>query len=119
MVRAVYQAAALAPIIYHKPAGAHWQEPASKAHGRVEQRAIHVLPAEALSVECRDAWQSIRQIDKVERIRHIKKKGKWAAETETAWLITSLPAQQVSPETLLFTTVNTGALKIIYNGIRM
>jgi len=44
-------------------------------HGRIEQRSIHVLPAEALSVECRDVWKSIRQIAKAERIRHIKKKG--------------------------------------------
>jgi predicted transposase YbfD/YdcC len=70
-------------------------------HGWIEQRSIHVLPAEALSIECRDVWKSIRQIAKVERIRNIKKKGRWAAEAETAWLITSLPAQQASPEVLL------------------
>ena len=62
---------------------------------------IQVLPAEALSVDCRDRWQSIRQVAKVERTRTFKKKGKWVAETETAWLITSLSAQQALPEALL------------------
>jgi hypothetical protein len=33
--------------------------------------------------------------------RDIKKKGKWVAENETVWLITSLLAQQASPQALL------------------
>jgi predicted transposase YbfD/YdcC len=53
---------------------ANWHEPASKAQGRIEQPVIHVLPAEALSVDCRNAWGRIRQIGKVERTCSIQKK---------------------------------------------
>lgn len=80
---------------------ASWHEDENKAHGRIERRVIHVLPHEALSEECRQAWPSIRQIAKVERLRHVKKKGRWVEESETAWLIASLPSTEASPDVLL------------------
>jgi hypothetical protein len=49
-----------------------------KAHGRIEQRIIEVLPAEALGPH--PEWPSIAQIAKVERRREVKRKGQWAAD---------------------------------------
>jgi predicted transposase YbfD/YdcC len=80
---------------------ARWHEDENKAHGRIEKRVIYVLPCEALSEDSRKAWPSIRQIAKIERSRHIKKKGKWVDESETAWLISSLTSAEASPEALL------------------
>lgn len=80
---------------------ASWHEEETKAHGRIERRSINVLPCEALSEEERKAWPSICQIAKVERLRLVKKKGKWIDESETAWLITSLPSTEASPDVLL------------------
>lgn len=59
-----------------------------------------MLPVAALG-PCRHEWPSVRQIAKIERVRQIKKKGKWVVEHETAWLITSLSADEASPQALL------------------
>ena len=59
------------------------------------------MPAEALSAFCRLAWPSVRQIARVDRTREFTKKGKRVIENETAWLITSLSADEASPQALL------------------
>jgi hypothetical protein len=88
-------------------------------HGRIEQRSIHVLPAEALSVECRDVWKSIRQIAKAERIRHIKKKVSGRRKLKPLGLSRAFRHNRHRQRFCLDTTASIGALKIIYTGIRM
>ena len=77
-----------------------YTEPATKAHGRIEQRSIDVLPAAALG-PLLEEWPSVRQIARVTRKREVKRKGVWVATDETAWLITSLSSAQTSAAALL------------------
>jgi len=71
-----------------------------KAHGRIERRRIDVLPAAAAAIE--DEWPTARQICRVTRWRQRKVNGKWQdPKVEIVYLITSLSAQDASPEALL------------------
>jgi predicted transposase YbfD/YdcC len=70
-----------------------------KAHGRIEQRSIDVLPAEAAGIK--DEWPTVRQICRVCRSRQIKKKGRWQETKETVYLITSLPPASATPHAIL------------------
>jgi predicted transposase YbfD/YdcC len=73
--------------------------PVEKAHGRIENRSIDVLPAQALPS---DTWPTIRQICRIRRSRRHKKNGiRQEPEEETVFLITSLPRDQASPKRLL------------------
>lgn len=58
-----------------------------------------MLPVAALGEI--EGWPSIRQIARLRRQRAVKRKGAWATENETAWLITSLSSAQASPKALL------------------
>jgi predicted transposase YbfD/YdcC len=76
-------------------------EPTVKARGRIEQRTIEVLPAEALSKEIGKEWKGLNQIARVTRVREVKKKGVWKIETEVAYLITSLSPETALPQEIL------------------
>lgn len=77
-----------------------WESEPEKAHGRIEQRTILVLPAEAAGIEQR--WPGVKQICQVRRSRQKKKGGVWQPPSvETAYLITSLPAETAHPEDIL------------------
>jgi predicted transposase YbfD/YdcC len=77
-----------------------WESPAEKAHGRIEQRTIDVLPAEAAGIE--DEWPGVRQICRVTRSRQRKKGGVWQEPViEIAYLVTSLSGATAHPQQLL------------------
>jgi hypothetical protein len=77
-----------------------WESPAEKGHGRIEQRAIEVLPAEAAGIE--EEWPGVRQICRVWRSRQKKKGGVWQEPSiEIAYLITSFAAEAASPQDIL------------------
>lgn len=75
-----------------------WDSGVEKAHGRIERRAIDVLPAEAAGIE--REWPTVEQICRVRRWRQVKKNGEWQKpQHEVVYLISSLPA--ASPQALL------------------
>jgi len=71
------------------------------AHGRIEQRSIDVLPAQAAGIG--QDWPSARQICRVTRYRQGKKNGQWKkAEQEIVYLIARFPdGVEATPEELL------------------
>ena len=56
-----------------------WNSGVEKAHGRIEWRAIDVLPAEAAGIQ--GEWPTVRQICRVIRSRQVKKNGEWQKAT--------------------------------------
>lgn len=70
-----------------------------KAHGRIEQRVIDVLPAQAAGLD--EEWPTAKQICRVTRQRWRKIGGEWKASPEVVYLITSLEAHDASPKALL------------------
>src|SRR5271157_6418569 len=52
-----------------------WNSAVEKAHGRIEWRAIDVLPAEAAGIQ--GEWPTVRQICRVIRSRQVKKNAEW------------------------------------------
>jgi hypothetical protein len=77
-----------------------WESAPEKAHGRIEQRTIEVLPAEAAGIE--QGWPGVKQICRVCRSRQKKKGGVWQPPAiEIAYLITSLPAETALPKDIL------------------
>ena len=76
-----------------------WNSGVEKAHGRIEWRAIDVLPAEAAGIQ--GEWPTVRQICRVIRSRQVKKNGEWQKpQHEVVYLVSSLPAA-ASPQALL------------------
>ena len=76
-----------------------WNSDVEKAHGRIEWRAIDVLPAEAVGIQ--GEWPTVRQICRVIRSRQVKKNGEWQKpQHEVVYLVSSLPAA-TSPQALL------------------
>ena len=75
-----------------------WDSGVEKAHGRIERRAIDVLPAEAAGIE--REWPTVGQICRVRRWRQVKKNGEWQKpQHDVVYLISSLTA--ASPQALL------------------
>jgi predicted transposase YbfD/YdcC len=73
---------------------------ATKAHGRIEQRRIEVLPVQAAGIT--QDWPTVSQICRVTRSRQRRVKGMWQEpQQEIAYLITSLTKDEASPEDLL------------------
>jgi hypothetical protein len=71
-----------------------------KAHGRIERRLIEALPVEAAGIN--EEWPTVRQICRVTRWRQRKINGKWQEpKVEIVYLITSLSAEEASPQVLL------------------
>ena len=71
-----------------------------KGHGRIEQRLIEVLPA--LAADIQETWGTVKQVCRVRRLIQRKKKGAWQpVKEETVYLITSLSAEEASPQDLL------------------
>ena len=76
-----------------------WNSGVEKAHGRIEWRAIDVLPAEAAGIQ--GEWPTVRQICRVIRSRQVKKNAEWQTpQHEVVYLVSSLPAA-ASPQALL------------------
>src|SRR5271157_3603002 len=74
-----------------------WNSAVEKAHGRIEWRAIDVLPAEAAGIQ--GEWPTVRQICRVIRSRQVKKNAEWQKpQHEVVYLVSSSPA---SPQALL------------------
>lgn len=77
------------------------EDPPDKAHGRIEQRSIAVLPAMAIG-DMAEGWAGLAQIACVLRSRQVKKGGIWQKPyIETVYLISSLSAEEASPKALL------------------
>lgn len=84
------------PLFFPEP----WHAPPDPGHGRIDQRSIALLPAQALSKSMRAAWPSLRTIACVTRKRdHVRAGRIMKTEVETTYLITSLDAPR--PATLL------------------
>ncbi|MGA8159115.1 MAG: ISAs1 family transposase, partial [Rhodoplanes sp.] len=76
-----------------------WNSGVEKAHGRIEWRAIDVLPTEAAGIQ--GEGPTVRQICRVIRSRQVKKNGEWQKpQHEVVYLVSSLPAA-ASPQALL------------------
>src|SRR4029077_17012233 len=76
-----------------------WDGGVEKAHGRIEQRAIDVLPAEAAGIE--GECSRVGQISRVRLWRQVKKNGVCQPpQHEVVHLISSLTAA-TSPQALL------------------
>jgi predicted transposase YbfD/YdcC len=78
-----------------------------KAHGRIEQRSIEVLPAAAAGIET--DWPSVTHICRITRLRQVRKGGQWQERApEVVHLIARLPkpasaqaASEISPRAIL------------------
>ena len=69
-----------------------WNSGVEKAHGRIEWRAIDVLPAEAAGIQ--GEWPTVRQICRVIRSRQVKKNAEWQKpQHEVVYLVSSLPTK--------------------------
>ena len=69
-------------------------------HGRIDMRHIDLLPADALTEHMRFAWPTVRSIVRITRQRaHVRAGNIVKSQTETAYLITSLP--KPDPEHIL------------------
>jgi len=66
------------------------------SRGRIETRAIRVLPAPAGT-----GFEDVRQAVLIERYTTYKKKGQWLTRAEAVLYITSLGAEETTPEDLL------------------
>ena len=96
---------------------AHWQEQPHPGHGRIDQRPIELLPANALSAYMRTAWPTIRSSARVTRNRPHVRAGKLnprviKSEVETTYLISSIAAP--APESLLKLTRNHWKIEIMH-----
>jgi predicted transposase YbfD/YdcC len=89
-----------------------YESGAEKAHGRIEQRSIEVLPAEAAGIK--DDWPTVRQICRVCRSRQIKKNGRWQETKEIVYLITSLPPARATPSAILQTNRGHWGIEIMH-----
>ena len=89
-----------------------WNSGVEKAHGRIEWRAIDVLPAEAAGIQ--GEWPTVRQICRVIRSRQVKKNGEWQKpQHEVVYLVSSLPAA-ASPQALLGVNHNDWRIEIMH-----
>ncbi|WP_419903998.1 ISAs1 family transposase [Kiloniella sp.] len=92
---------------------AQWQEQPQPGHGRIDQRHIELLPANALSQYMRNAWPTIRTIARVTRNRQDVRAGNIIkSETETTYLISSMVAP--TPETILRLNRNHWQIEIMH-----
>jgi len=72
------------PLFFPEP----WHAPPDPGHGRIDQRSIALLPAQALSKSMRAAWPSLRTIACVTRKRdHVRAGRIMKTEVETTYLI--------------------------------
>ncbi len=92
---------------------AQWREQPQPGHGRIDQRHIEILPANALSQYMRNAWPTINTIARVTRNRQHVRAGKVTkSETETTYLISSISAP--TPETILRLNRNHWQIEIMH-----
>lgn len=92
---------------------AGWQEQPQSGHGRIDQRHIELLPANALSEYMRKAWPTIHTIARVTRNRqHVRAGNITKSETEITYLISSLGT--ASPETILRLNRNHWQIEIMH-----
>ena len=67
-----------------------WHAPPEADHGRIEQRQIAILSAEALGEHIGEPWPTVRSIVRIVRKREHFGDGRMTkTETETVWLVTS------------------------------
>ena len=72
-----------------------------------------MLPARAADIE--KDWPSVKQICRVTRFRQPMKNGEWKdLGVEVAYLVTSLPASETSPEALLCANRGHWAIEIMH-----
>ena len=90
-----------------------WQDPPQLGHGRIDQRQIAILPAEALSEYMREQWPTIQSIARVNRTRAHVRAGKTVkTQTETAYLITSF--SKPTPQKVLKLNRNHWGIEIMH-----
>ena len=90
----------LGSIDWERDATGRFEEPFSKAHGRIEQRTIHVMTPLKGAIN----YPGVSQIARITRYREVLKQDMAGTDEEdrtTAYLITSLDAKVASPEALL------------------
>ena len=91
----------LGSICWERDATGRFEEPFSKAHGRIEQRTIDVMTPLKGAIN----YPGVSQIARITRYREVLKTDVAGADEEdrttTAYLITSLDADRASPEELL------------------
>lgn len=82
-------------------------------HGRIDQRRIELLPAEALSEHMREQWPTIQSIARINRTRaHIRAGQIVKTQTETAYLIMSL--SKPTPQEVLKLNRNHWRIEIMH-----
>ena len=88
----------LSTINWEQDATGHFQEPASKAHGRIEQRTIAVMTPLPRLIN----YPHVAQIFRITRQRtDARSDGDGDTTTEHVYGITSVPAHRATPEQLL------------------
>ncbi len=91
----------LGSIDWEQDSTGRFEEDFAKAHGRIEQRTIHVMTPLKGAIN----YPGVSQIARITRYREVLKTDVAGTDEEdrttTAWLITSLDAEAASPEELL------------------